>query len=201
MADLTKFSGIWSVVMVVSAFILLVFTFMNVVLFESIESKPIKTNLVTQTNLRGKEKSISTNSASHLMSMSTAAFPKLLYGTAWKKERTTSLVIDAIHAGFRGIDTACQPKHYNEAGVGEALKTLFTENKIKREELFIQTKFTSVDGQDPDNIPYDPNASLEEQVKQSFEKSCQNLGVTYLDSLVLHSPMKKFEDTMKVCNV
>jgi diketogulonate reductase-like aldo/keto reductase len=38
--------------------------------------------------------------------------PRLIYGTAWKKEATTELVIQAILNGFRGIDTACQPKHY-----------------------------------------------------------------------------------------
>jgi hypothetical protein len=38
--------------------------------------------------------------------------PRLIYGTAWKKEATTQLVIKAILNGFRGIDTACQPKHY-----------------------------------------------------------------------------------------
>ena len=38
--------------------------------------------------------------------------PRLIYGTAWKKEATTELVIRAVLNGFRGIDTACQPKHY-----------------------------------------------------------------------------------------
>jgi hypothetical protein len=38
--------------------------------------------------------------------------PRLIYGTAWKKDATTQLVIKAILNGFRGIDTACQPKHY-----------------------------------------------------------------------------------------
>jgi hypothetical protein len=38
--------------------------------------------------------------------------PRLIYGTAWKKEATTQLVIKAVLNGFRGIDTACQPKHY-----------------------------------------------------------------------------------------
>lgn len=38
--------------------------------------------------------------------------PRLIYGTAWKKEATTKLVIQAVLNGFRGIDTACQPKHY-----------------------------------------------------------------------------------------
>jgi diketogulonate reductase-like aldo/keto reductase len=36
--------------------------------------------------------------------------PKIVYGTAWKKERTPDLVYAALKAGFRGIDTACQPK-------------------------------------------------------------------------------------------
>ena len=40
--------------------------------------------------------------------------PKFIYGTAWKKNKTTDLVIQAILLGFRGIDTACQPKHYQE---------------------------------------------------------------------------------------
>lgn len=38
--------------------------------------------------------------------------PRLIYGTAWKKEKTTQLVVQAVLNGFRGIDTACQPKHY-----------------------------------------------------------------------------------------
>lgn len=47
--------------------------------------------------------------------------PNIIYGTAWKKERSAELVRLAINKGFRGIDTACQPKHYNEAGVGEGI--------------------------------------------------------------------------------
>ena len=42
--------------------------------------------------------------------------PRIIYGTAWKKATTTAWVEQAIGLGFRGIDTACQPKHYNEAG-------------------------------------------------------------------------------------
>lgn len=36
--------------------------------------------------------------------------PPMLYGTAWKKDRTTDLVVSAVSKGFRGVDTACQPK-------------------------------------------------------------------------------------------
>ena len=48
-------------------------------------------------------------------------FPSIFYGTAWKKDKTAELVETAIRAGFRAVDTACQPKHYNEKGVGEGL--------------------------------------------------------------------------------
>ena len=37
----------------------------------------------------------------------------LFYGTAWKKDKTAHLVVLALKNGFRAIDTACQPKHYN----------------------------------------------------------------------------------------
>ncbi|MDP3266791.1 MAG: aldo/keto reductase [Sulfuricurvum sp.] len=114
--------------------------------------------------------------------------PALIYGTAWKKEHTADLVVQAVLSGFRGIDTACQPKHYNEQLVGEALKRLRVHG-ITREELFVQTKFTPLSGQDPQRIPYDPNATLDVQVAQSFESSKRNLGTEYVDSLVLHSPL------------
>ena len=130
-----------------------------------------------------------------------AQIPKLLYGTAWKKEKTAELVLLAVRSGFRGIDTACQPKHYNERGVGIALAKLFEEGTVSREEIFIQTKFTSLDGQDPQNISYDQYSSLEEQVRQSFRKSCENLGINYIDSFVLHSPLQSFMDTMRVWRI
>lgn len=114
--------------------------------------------------------------------------PALIYGTAWKQERTADLVEMAVLSGFRGIDTACQPKHYHEAGVGEALKRLKAQG-IEREELFLQTKFTPLAGQDPQRVPYDPTQPLGVQVAQSFQTSQRNLQSEYVDSLVLHSPL------------
>lgn len=122
--------------------------------------------------------------------------PPIIYGTAWKKERTADLVVQAIQAGFRGIDTACQPKHYTEPLVGEALVRL-AEMGIKRESLFLQTKFTPLPGQDPNQVPYDKNASVELQIAQSFEVSKKNLKTDYLDSFVLHSPIAPHSELMK----
>ena len=53
-------------------------------------------------------------------------FP-MLYGTAWKKDQTTDLLTKAFALGFRGVDTACQPKHYDEKRVGDALFNMLSD--------------------------------------------------------------------------
>eukprot|EP00435_Cladocopium_sp_Y103_P012568 s252_g3.t1 len=124
-----------------------------------------------------------------------------LYGTAWKEQQTTELVVQAIRVGFRGIDTACQPKHYQEDLVGAALARLAVEDNLPREKLWLQTKFTALRGQDPRRIPYDPKAPLATQVEQSIQRSLHNLGTSYLDSLVMHSPMPTLEENLEVWGV
>jgi diketogulonate reductase-like aldo/keto reductase len=121
--------------------------------------------------------------------------PFLVYGTAWKEDKTALYVSQAIHAGFRFIDTAGQPKHYHEAGVGEGWTKAAAELKLDRSELFLQTKYSP--NQDKD-APYDTEAPLEEQVKQSVTKSLSNLQTDYIDSLVLHSPLTTMEQTLTV---
>lgn len=123
--------------------------------------------------------------------------PGILYGTAWKKAQTAELVTQALQQGFRGIDTAGQPKHYHEAGVGVGVAAMLGP-ALKREELFLQTKFTSVSGHDPKQIPYDPAAPLAQQVAQSFHSSLRNLQTRYVDSLVLHSPLRSSQQTDEV---
>jgi diketogulonate reductase-like aldo/keto reductase len=113
--------------------------------------------------------------------------PAFLYGTAWKEDRTDRCVTEALAAGFRGIDTANQRKHYHEAGVGEALKRAWASGIVTRQEIFLQTKFTFLGGQDQ-RLPYDPEAPVAEQVRQSFKSSLEHLHTDYLDSYVLHGP-------------
>src|SRR6476620_8588438 len=112
--------------------------------------------------------------------------PGFMYGTAWKKEATTRLVLEAVKAGFTAIDTANQPIHYDETRVGEALLRL-REEGVARDGLCLQTKFTPLNGQDH-RTPYDVTASITTQVLQSFESSLAHLHTDYLDSYVLHGP-------------
>jgi diketogulonate reductase-like aldo/keto reductase len=120
--------------------------------------------------------------------------PGIIYGTAWKKADTARLVTLALQSGFRGIDTACQPKHYDEAGVGAGVAASLSEG-LARADLYLQTKFTSLSGQDPDRIPYDREAPLPRQVAQSVAVSLQNLQTDYLDCVLLHSPMRTMTQT------
>ncbi|KAF7428078.1 hypothetical protein PC9H_007297 [Pleurotus ostreatus] len=127
-----------------------------------------------------------------------AAIPAIIYGTAWKQERTAELVVKAILAGFRAVDTACQPKHYREDAVGEALSIVEEKHGIKREDIFIQTKFTPIGGQDTSKpLPYDPSAPVPAQINSSFLTSLANLRTTYIDSYLLHSPLSTKARTLE----
>jgi diketogulonate reductase-like aldo/keto reductase len=116
-----------------------------------------------------------------------ALLPDFLYGTAWKEERTPALVELALRAGFRGIDTANQRRHYFEAGVGQGLAAAYRAGVVTRRDLFLQTKFTYQPGQDH-RLPYDPAASFSVQVAQSLASSLEHLGTDYVDCYVLHGP-------------
>lgn len=144
----------------------------------------------------------------HHLSKAAHTIPPFLYGTAWKKEGTSDLVFKALSFGFTGIDTANQPKHYREELVGAGMRKALKEHKVKREDLYLQTKYTSLSGQDPASIPYDPKASIAEQVEASVKSSLEHLkptgdgssssdGDAYIDTVLLHSPLATIDDTME----
>lgn len=122
----------------------------------------------------------------NLTTSNSVSVPSFMYGTAWKKEATKGLVELAVENGFTAIDTANQLIHYDEARVGEALLALKAKG-VNRESLFLQTKFTNVNGQDH-RTPYDAKANLSTQVRQSMDSSLQHLHTDHLDSYVLHGP-------------
>jgi diketogulonate reductase-like aldo/keto reductase len=113
--------------------------------------------------------------------------PRFLYGTAWKEDATQHLTQLALQSGFRGIDTANQRRHYDEAAVGRAIAAAIGSDLVARDQLFLQTKFTFQSGQDH-RLPYDPSAPIATQVEQSFASSLEHLGVEAVDSYLLHGP-------------
>src|SRR5271156_1487100 len=149
-------------------------------------------------------------SAPHLSRALQPSIPLFLYGTAWKKEGTADLVKTAAGCGFTAFGTANQPKPAREDLVGEGLRRAAQEYGLRRDSVYIQTKYTAVAGQDPNNIPYDANLSISEQVRASVESSLMNLRwvestsiesnqneQSYIDTLVLHSPLPTIDETME----
>jgi diketogulonate reductase-like aldo/keto reductase len=124
------------------------------------------------------------------LSIDGVRLPRFLYGTAWKEADTQRLVELALDQGFRGIDTANQRRHYHEAAVGQAIAAAIDRGALRRDELFLQTKFTFRGGQDH-RLPYDPQASIATQVEQSFVSSLEHLSADTIDSFLLHGPSQR----------
>jgi diketogulonate reductase-like aldo/keto reductase len=130
--------------------------------------------------------------------------PAFIYGTAWKKDKTKDLVKQALVAGYRKVDTAAQPRHYQENLVGDALREAYSEGVVTREDLYLQTKYTTPAGQDMNNMPYHPLDPLETQVRTSVASSLANFrpsdgseDESYLDCLLLHSPLPTIDQTLQ----
>lgn len=83
-------------------------------------------------------------------------------------------VKDALHAGYRLIDTAAV--YGNEEAIGEALAEVFSEGEILREDVFITSKLWN-------------NAHGEGQVRPALEDSLKKLGLDYLDLYLIHWPV------------
>lgn len=89
------------------------------------------------------------------------------------KEECVRVVMDAIEAGYRLIDTA--QSYGNEEAVGEAIQKI----SVPREELFITTKVWI------SNYGY-------ENAKASIEDSLKKMQLDYLDLVLLHQPFKDY---------
>ena len=86
-----------------------------------------------------------------------------------KAEECERSVLDAIHTGYRLIDTAAA--YMNEAAVGSAIK----KSGVPRHEIFITTKLWIQD-------------AGYENTKIAFEKSLKRLQLDYLDLYLIHQP-------------
>ncbi|TNU81200.1 aldo/keto reductase [Lactococcus lactis] len=100
--------------------------------------------------------------------------PMLGFGVfRMNNQEAEQAVSDALHAGFRYIDTANM--YQNEEGVGNALK----KSMIPREELFISSKLGVLD-------------TNFEGAKKGFETSLKNLGLEYIDLYIIHQPFNDY---------
>ena len=84
-------------------------------------------------------------------------------------EKGEQVILDALNAGYRLIDTATV--YFNEETVGAAIK----KSGIPREEIFVTSKFWAQD-------------AGYENTKKAFELSLKKLGLDYLDMYLVHVP-------------
>jgi len=99
----------------------------------------------------------------------------LALGT-WKSppEQTKAAVKFAIkECGYRYIDTAND--YGNEKDIGDALRELFQENVVTREELFIQSKLWNTNHR-------------REHVEIDLKATLDDLQLDYIDSYIIHWP-------------
>ncbi|MCJ1383893.1 hypothetical protein MMC17_007007 [Xylographa soralifera] len=137
--------------------------------------------------------------------------PRFVYGTAFKGDRSTLLVEQALRIGYVGIDTASVTKNYQEKLVADGVRNVLAEQKLEREDLYVQTKFTPwVEGKDPAYFPYDTKADVRTQIHTSISSSFKNFDMTtidgalrpvYIDNMTLHDPFPRMQDTLAAWRV
>src|SRR4051812_34127967 len=79
----------------------------------------------------------------------------------------------ALEAGFRLLDTA--ERYRTEREVGEAMRDVFDQGRIKREDVAVVTKLW--------NTNHRP-----QRVKPAFEASLNKLQLDYVDLYLIHTP-------------
>lgn len=105
--------------------------------------------------------------------------PQIGLGT-WRitgKEHVKEIIKNAIDVGYRHIDTALV--YENEKDIGDALKEIYAEGKIKRADLFITSKLWN---------------TYHENVKEGLEQTLKDLQTDYLDLYLVHWPVKFEKD-------
>jgi diketogulonate reductase-like aldo/keto reductase len=102
------------------------------------------------------------------------SLPALGFGTLVSdRDQTRNATIAAIEAGFRHLD--CAERYRNEDEVGSALKQVFADGTVRREDVFVTTKLWN-------------NNHRPERVKAALQASLNRLGLDEADLYLMHTP-------------
>lgn len=94
----------------------------------------------------------------------------------WKIDRETvaDVVVEAIRAGYRHLDSACD--YGNEKEVGEGIRRAIAEGLCTREDLWVTSKLW--------NTYHHPD-----HVIMAMDQTLEDLGLDYLDLYLIHFPI------------
>eukprot|EP00746_Dinoflagellata_sp_MGD_P121926 gnl/MRDRNA2_/MRDRNA2_56960_c0_seq1.p1 gnl/MRDRNA2_/MRDRNA2_56960_c0~~gnl/MRDRNA2_/MRDRNA2_56960_c0_seq1.p1 ORF type:complete len:1285 (+),score=247.53 gnl/MRDRNA2_/MRDRNA2_56960_c0_seq1:89-3943(+) len=134
--------------------------------------------------------------------LDTANMPRIMYQIAYHKacgdcsdhehqEVTHDRMKSALNAGFQGIEIVGQPESYRQPGVDQAFSDLFASGTA-RESLFIQAKVNP-----QSRVMLNPDVPIKKHIALLIRDLLSNLGLKYLDSLVLHSSFDTYEETVE----
>lgn len=110
-----------------------------------------------------------------------AEIPYLGFGTYLIPDaEAAGLVVEAIRAGYRHIDTA--EGYENETGVGMGIRQALKSEGLSRGDLFVTTKLW------PGNPAWGETAKTTETTVTSLDESLERLGMDYVDLYLIHAP-------------
>jgi diketogulonate reductase-like aldo/keto reductase len=92
----------------------------------------------------------------------------------WRLDNPEETVFQAIKAGYRRLDSACD--YGNEVETGKGIQRAIDAGICKREDLHITSKLW--------NTYHKP-----EHVELAFKRTLSDLGLTYLDEYLIHFPI------------
>lgn len=101
--------------------------------------------------------------------------PAVGLGT-WKvpKPAAAELTVDAVRAGYRHFDCACD--YGNEAEIGAGIRSAFEQKLCRREELWVTSKLWNT-------------YHARQHVRSAVERSLRDLSLDYLDLYLIHFPI------------
>lgn len=107
--------------------------------------------------------------------------PWIFMGTF--QNRDYDLLLENVQAGLNcnvmGYDTA--PSYKSEKSLGKVVKTLITQEKVKREELFISDKIDAWQMQEGNG-----------DVRVYIEDALQKMQLSYFDLILIHWPIAEY---------
>jgi len=103
------------------------------------------------------------------------SIPQIGLGTALNDQEIVPVIVNAIEAGFRHIDTAY--RYGNQRGVGQGIR----DSGVGREEVFLTTKL-------------DGEFQGDDRAVAGLDECLRQLGTEYVDLLLIHWPLPERDE-------